>query len=257
MSKVFNNYSKYYDLLYQDKDYLGEIDYIHELIKKYHPTGKKIIEFGSGTGKHANLLALLGYHLLGIEPSESMLKIATERKHPNVEFQQANLQNFSTTSNYDIALALFHVISYVNTNNDLLISFKKIYQQLNPGGIFIFDIWYTPAVLTQIPENRTKVIEDNELKIERVASPIIHWNTNIIDVNYNVKIYNKNNGNIDHFKETHQMRHFGIPEIELLTNAVGFEILCVEEFFSRKIPGNDTWGVCFVLKKTNEQTYTS
>lgn len=252
MSKVFNNYSKYYDLLYQDKDYLGEINYIHKLLKKHHPTGKKIIEFGSGTGKHANLLALRGYQILGIEPSETMLKIAIERKQENVNFQLAHLQSFNTTCKYDIALALFHVISYVNSNNDLLTSFKKIHKQLTPDGIFIFDIWYTPAVLTQVPENRIKVIEDNELKIKRVATPIIHWDTNIVDVNYNVEICNKNNGNIDNILETHQMRHFGIPEIELLTSAVGFEIICVEEFCTGKVPSKDTWGVCFVLKKANE-----
>jgi hypothetical protein len=32
--KVFGNYSKYYNLLYEDKDYLLEATYIIDLIKK-------------------------------------------------------------------------------------------------------------------------------------------------------------------------------------------------------------------------------
>ena len=31
---VFNDYSQYYDLLYQDKDYEAEVNYILDLIKK-------------------------------------------------------------------------------------------------------------------------------------------------------------------------------------------------------------------------------
>ena len=30
--KVFDKYSLYYDLLYQDKDYDAEVDYIHQLL---------------------------------------------------------------------------------------------------------------------------------------------------------------------------------------------------------------------------------
>ena len=34
-SQVFNLYSAYYDLLYADKNYKAEADYIESLIKKY------------------------------------------------------------------------------------------------------------------------------------------------------------------------------------------------------------------------------
>ena len=32
---VFKDYSKYYNLLYKDKDYHAEVDYVEALIKKY------------------------------------------------------------------------------------------------------------------------------------------------------------------------------------------------------------------------------
>jgi hypothetical protein len=38
---VFEKYAKYYDLLYQDKDYPAESQYISSLIDKYHPETKK------------------------------------------------------------------------------------------------------------------------------------------------------------------------------------------------------------------------
>ena len=54
---VFDAYAAYYDLLYKDKDYAGETEYVHRLIQRFNPGAKSILELGSGTGKHARLLA--------------------------------------------------------------------------------------------------------------------------------------------------------------------------------------------------------
>ncbi len=56
MSKTFDLYSEYYDLLYKDKNYKKEADYIASLIKTNAPHTKSILELGCGTGKHASLL---------------------------------------------------------------------------------------------------------------------------------------------------------------------------------------------------------
>ena len=54
---VFKDYSNYYDLLYSDKDYEAEADYIDHLIQKNNPGAKTILNLGCGTGKHDFLLA--------------------------------------------------------------------------------------------------------------------------------------------------------------------------------------------------------
>ena len=60
-TKVFDAYSNYYDLLYQDKDYVAETEYINSLISSYSKNAESILELGSGTGIHAGLLANIGY----------------------------------------------------------------------------------------------------------------------------------------------------------------------------------------------------
>ena len=72
---VFEKYAKYYDLLYQDKDYKEETDYISSLINKHHPETKKVLEFGSGSGIHGRLLGNLGYQVTGIERSQQMIEL--------------------------------------------------------------------------------------------------------------------------------------------------------------------------------------
>ena len=40
---VFGDYSDYYDLLYNEKDYRGEVEYVESLIEHYHPTNNKTL----------------------------------------------------------------------------------------------------------------------------------------------------------------------------------------------------------------------
>ena len=81
MADQFGAYSKYYDLLYQDKDYAGEADYVYSLLTKYANTPRTVLELGCGTGKHAEQLAEKGLIVDGVELSETMLESAQQRAH--------------------------------------------------------------------------------------------------------------------------------------------------------------------------------
>ena len=65
----FEKYSAFYDLLYRDKDYAAEADYVAERIRSVVPDARSILEFGSGTGRHGRLLAAMGFDVHGIERS--------------------------------------------------------------------------------------------------------------------------------------------------------------------------------------------
>ena len=72
---VFGNYAHYYDLLYQDKNYVGETQFIHKLIQTHAPNAKNILELGCGTANHALLLAKEGYQVHGVDMSQEMINI--------------------------------------------------------------------------------------------------------------------------------------------------------------------------------------
>ena len=67
MTNLFKEYSQYYDLIYGDKDTLSEVEYIVELLGRYGVSAGRLLEFGSGTGRHARLLSARGYVVHGIE----------------------------------------------------------------------------------------------------------------------------------------------------------------------------------------------
>ena len=247
MSQVFDAYSAYYDLFYHDKDYIAEVDYIDKLLTRYGNKVHEILEFGSGTGIHGKLLAQSGYKVTGIELSQQMVDRAKEIK--GFSSRQGDIRNVNLGRTFDAVISLFHVMSYQVTNTDIQATLSNAAAHLLPGGLFVFDFWYSPAVYAQKPEVRVKRQEDDRIKITRIAEPSIYPNENRVDVHYTIHAQEASTGEYHVFEEVHPMRHFSLPEIDLLAATTGFEKIGEEAFLTGETPGEDTWGVCVILRK--------
>jgi SAM-dependent methyltransferase len=244
-NKNFQEYSKYYDLLYKDKDYVSEAKYLQELFKKYS-IKKSILDLGCGTGIHAELLSQYGFTVEGVEISKEMAKKAIERK---IKCTISDISNYKFSTKFDAIISMFHVISYCTDNSKILKTFKNANKHLKKGGKFIFDVWYTPAVYTIGPNIKIKEIENRDLKITRISIPKIDYQNNIVDVNFKMICEEKKNDKKIIYNETHKMRHFGLHEIELIARICKFKLISFEEPFKRNKASSNTWGVLFVLEK--------
>ncbi len=252
MNQFGNFYSQYYDLLYSDKDYKREVEYIDGLIKSNSSNSKTILDMGCGTGKHAELLCDKGYSVHGIDLSENMLKIAETRRHGKenkLNFSHSNIQELNLNKKFDVVISLFHVMSYQNSNDKLIKAFEVAKKHLADDGIFIFDFWYGPAVLTDLPITRVKRLENENIKVTRLAEPVLHARENIVDVNYDVFIENKISKEVIEKKELHKMRYFFDTELEIVCQLVGFEVLNKFEWISNKNPEFSSWNVVWIVKK--------
>lgn len=253
-AKVFTDYARYYDFLYQDKNYHTEADYVAGLIRKFHPAARSILEFGSGTGIHAGLLFKKGFMVHGVERSKEMLTRSlamTEKMNAEPDqlaFSPGDIRDIRLNKHFDAVISLFHVISYQTTNEDVTAVFENARRHLNPDGIFIFDVWYGPAVLTQRPEVRVKRMADKKMEVTRLAEPSLQPNSNLVDVNYHVFVRDRAKSTVKELQENHVMRYFFKPEIELFASRDGMKILNTEEWLTGKTIGPDTWGACFLLK---------
>lgn len=250
---VFNVYSKYYDLLNRDKDYSKETTYIDNLLKKYaQRETNSLIDVGCGTGKHDIVFANKGYDVWGIDRAVEMIDIANCQKGSlqNVSFQVGDATNFNLDMGVDAVVSLFHVMSYLNDSDVLSAAFKNIYNHLNKDGLFIFDFWHGPAVLTDKPEQRLKKMEDNDLIVYRVATPVLYAERNVVDVNYEIHIIDKQTQKTETIKEMHSMRYLFLPELEYMLKNIGFKIVTsLEWLHDKKIPDFSSWNACMVVQK--------
>jgi len=260
---VFGAYSRYYDLLYKDKDYAGEAEYVRKLIERQHPRAKSVLDLGCGTGKHALLLAESGYRVTGVDLSHEMLAAAhaqlanasPERaarwaaSGAAPEFLQGDIRTLRIGQKFDVVISLFHVMSYQRTNADLKAALGTAREHLAPGGLFIFDCWYGPAVLTDRPVVRIRRLEDELVAVTRLAEPVLHPNQNLVDVNYHVFVQDKLSSELEELRETHTMRYLFTPEVELLLESAGLELTKSEEFISGRELGFGSWTAVFVATR--------
>jgi SAM-dependent methyltransferase len=248
---MFKEYAQIYDLCNSDKNYTDEVEYIHQLIHERRPRAKTLLDLGSGTGSHVHLLAQKGYQILGVELSQDMADIAN-RKFPNLtqraEVVRADMRTFHVDRHFDVVTSLFHVMSYQTTNDDFVSALNTARKHLKPGGLFIFDFWYGPAVLADRPHVRVKRLEKEGVKVTRIAEPDHDINENIVRVNYTLQVLEAASGAYRENHECHTMRYFFLPEIRPMLREAGFKVLDCHGWLDRAPISEKTWGPCVIAE---------
>lgn len=251
--KNFIEYAKYYDLIYQDKDYKKEADYVDSLIKRYsRKRNKTLLDVGCGTGGHAAWFVKKGYRVVGVDRSPEMISLAKEKLSENnrAEFKVFDATKFSLPEQFDITVSLFHVMSYLIDNKRFLDSLANIHHQLKKDGLFIFDFWYGPAVLAQRPAKRIKEKSDALVMIRRFSTPQININENTVDTDFKSAVLNKHNGSTRIIRERHSLRYFFLPELYLMLGMSGFRVVkCLKWMSFQEELSENSWSGLIIAEK--------
>lgn len=253
---VFKKYSRYYDLLYKDKNYQAEVDYITNIIQKLNPNARTILDLGSGTGKHDYLLSKSGFKVKGVDLSPEMVEEANAKlenvyhaQKDFLSFEVGDIRSWELDEKYDVIISLFHVMSYQISNDDIMKALQTISKHLKQGGLVIFDFWYGPGVLSDRPQTRIKRLEDDSIKVTRFAESVIYSNENKVDVNYTIIINDKISNEVEEIKETHTMRYLFLPEMRLFLNSAGLTIVSEEAWVTGTELSFNNWNGCIICKK--------
>ena len=252
----FQKYSAFYDLLYRDKDYGAEAEYVARKIRSAVPTACSILELGSGTGRHGRLLATMGFDVHGIERSSEMalfaqISVCSRSSDSAGTFtcEVGDICRANLGRTFDGVISLFHVISYQTSNQALQAAFQVASDHLAPGGIFLFDVWHGPAVLSQRPSQRVKEVADERYRVKRTANPELDTNRSTVKIIYEIDCEDRLSGENFRFSEEHVMRYLFPTEVDLLAQTCGLRRVVTEEFLTGQVPSPATWGVTYVLQR--------
>lgn len=252
---VFAAYAKYYDLLYRDKNYAAEADYVTSKLRRLGGNVGSILELGCGTAAHACLLAQLGYVVHGVDMSEGMLAGAQMRRErldrssaAAVSLSLGDVRTIRLGRTFDAVISLFHVFSYQTSNDDLQAAFATAKAHLRPGGLLLFDCWHGPAVLTIGPTTTVKRFENETMLVTRIAEPVLDVSANTVEVNYDIAIREKGTGTVQQIKERHTMRYLFTPEVKMMCRDAGLELVDASEWMTDAAPSASAWAACFVAR---------
>jgi SAM-dependent methyltransferase len=219
-------YVQLYDAIYSAKDYAFEVGQVLEFARRYGVEVSTIVDYGCGTGSHARRFAERGIKVYGIDCSQPMLAAAREKTKglQGVEFLHDSELAVIPEVSVDIFCLLFDVVSYIVENDALDRLLSYIVSRLTPQGLFVFDFWYGPGVLSLRPVNRWKEFEANGANILRLTRAELDWNNSIVNVAHEIIVTQENQVK-DRFVDSHVMRFFFRKEINYLLEAHGLEVM--------------------------------
>lgn len=250
----FNLWADLYDSYYSNKDYEKEVEYVLTLANLHGLSNpKNVLDMGCGTGGHMIPLCEKGLKVKGYDLSERMISHAKEKIikmnfSKKAEVEVGNAVSYRDGNKYDVVISMFAVMGYLTTNDDFLSGLKTARNHLDKNGLFIFDVWFGPAVLHQLPETRIQEFKNDGLKTIRLVRPRIDLLKQIAEIEYDVLTF-QDSKVIQEVKEIHRMRYFFPQELNLFLEVAGFSLKKLYPFMNKSDePTINDWNISVVAK---------
>ena len=209
----YETFAYYYDSLMEPQFY---DDYENFIMN--HASFDEVLELGCGTGEMAIRLAKRKKSVFATDLSTDMLEVAKQKamaENVNLILQRIDMSDFSTSHQVDLILCLRDSINYLLDVEDVIQTFRNVYQSLKAEGTFIFDIdslYKMNVILKDYCEKE----DDEEFAFE--------WNVELLDegyVHHHVYIEDK----IEHeiVDEEHYQKTYSVAQYLYWLKEVGFE----------------------------------
>ncbi len=134
-------------------------------------------------------------------------------------------------------------MSYMAGDGDLDAALETVRAHLAPGGAFLFDFWYGPAVIANPPHARERSVDESGRHIRRMTTA--HWEPerDIARIVFDVEETNLTTGTKTKLSEEHIMRYYFEDGLHKSLAAHGFEVLDFGEWLTGLAPTTSTFGV--------------
>jgi SAM-dependent methyltransferase len=251
MTDVFGvDYADSYDALYADKDYVAECDLLEGIFRGARRPVRSVLDMGCGTGRHSVELARRGYEVVGVDLSARMLerarRRAVEEAARGVTFALGDIQTVQLGRRFDAVISMFAVVGYQIGDAAVRSTMANVRRHLEPGGPFVFDVWYGPAVLATGPSARVKTVTTEAGEVERRAVGALEPGSNVCSVSYELTRRSAGQRTVT-TRETHRMRYFFEDDLARYLEAAELGLQAVAAFPDVENPPSvASWNVLVV-----------
>jgi SAM-dependent methyltransferase len=221
---------------FYDLDLAGCSDDLLLLEQFCERCGSPILELGCGTGRLLLPLAREGFQLTGVDLSPAMLararrKLDDEGLGGRVTLLERDMRALGLEGGYNLAFCFLNSFMHMESLDDQLAALEGIYRSLNPGGLFLLDL-FSPdlerlleppgqmaleKVMTD-PETGHRLVKQSARRTDR-GLQVIHVTYVIDDID--------GQGSVRRTLYSFSLRYLFRAEMELLLRHVGFEVEAV------------------------------
>lgn len=160
----YSSLSLYYDLLSQGNDERAHLS-LEKILRENK--ARTVLDLTCGTGAQALWLASKGFQVVGSDQSHELLKIAAMKAKDaglTIPFHYGDMREVRL-GKFDAVITIFNAIGHL-TRKDFETALKNIKENLNPGGVYIFDIFNLEALSDQVVKNFAM---DNKKSVDKTT----------------------------------------------------------------------------------------
>ena len=245
---TYNRFVTLYDGLMQDVPYDSWLEFLEDTFREFGLTNPSIVDIGCGTGTLPILLAKKGYSVTGIDLSEEMLSMAmekAEREKVTIPFFQQNMMELEGFENIDCISILCDSLNYLQSEEEVVMTFQKVHESLKSDGLFIFDV-HSIYKIQEIFANETFFIDDENLSLVWSCSQ----GEDDFSVEHDLVFFMRDEESdlYERFEEYHTQTTFNVETYEKLLNEAGFQIKKISADFNQTVKQNSE-RIFFIAQK--------
>ena len=140
---AYHNLAVSYDRLTSDVDYKATVAFYMDILHREGLRPRTAVDLACGTGSVTVLLAQMGLQVTGVDMSEEMLTVASQKAMEQdlpIRFICQRLEELTLPRGVDLAVCALDSLDYITDPEACRQAIARVYKVLNPGGIFIFDV---------------------------------------------------------------------------------------------------------------------
>ena len=221
----YSVFARYYDELTANIDYRKRGEYFHGIIQKFKMTKENILlDLACGTGSISEVMAGIGYDVIGVDNSDEMLGMAIEKKFDsgmNIQYLCQDMRQLDMYGTIDITICALDSINHLSSLDDVRKVFENVAFFSEQQGLFIFDV-NTAYKHRHILANNTFTYETDDV--------YCIWENSLVpetdEVKMNLEFFEREeNGLYSRSSDSFSEKAYSEDDIERLLKNAGFEVL--------------------------------
>ena len=208
-----------YDALTADVDYPRWADYAENHFRRGKRPVERVLDLCCGTGSLTLELGRRGYRMTGVDLSEEMLAQAEEKCREaglEVPFFHQDMSELRLPGGVDACVCFLDSVNYVLRPERLKRAFRRVFDCLEPGGLFLFDA-DTPEKLSAM---------DGQVFLDETEDVFCVWRGEYSEkkriCSFWMDIFEREGGLWRRGEELHQEYAYTMDELEEYLREAGF-----------------------------------
>ena len=187
-------------------------------------TPNSLLDLACGAGEFAIAQAKAGLEVVGLDQSNSLLKLGEAtavEEDAKVRWVRGDMSHFSLAEHFDCVTCWFDSLNYLVKIEDLANCFKAAYDHLHPGGYFLFDMNTIYGIVVQWQKSPYFIQQETPDYLEICANSCDYEN-NVAEMR--IIMFEKQGKTWARHEEIHTERGYAVDDILLLLQNAGFQV---------------------------------